>query len=468
MSNLRWWAAGILCIGCAQFLHGQPIYTFSTNGQNFLKIAFPTPCIKVDISKAYVERTNLFIPTNFNNIVDGYSRWGDIVGSLDALKIRDDTTESYWLSLLGQNGGISCMIEPRLLSETNTSKIIMVCSNLMLEKLKFSSIFEKALFQRDVFQLYYVFINCTNFTKTPLNGSTIDRKNHTASALKELLNRLRLSETDYGILTNAFQKYLAQAIKQRRFEDDDSFNLSKNFLPLAQAIYGQDWNEMRFAASMNRHFYQYGGRSFIRVFARTPGWSSQQFYSYWDNVNKSFGGYVHLSPRVPPLPAKTQLMLVRTFTVLMEDGTVADSTIPEEVLIRAFVTTNTVNLDRNSSDYRGTYYFDYKLNRRSLLKDAASLGLVRILDSEAIFFGFYQDVPDLKAAADAGVVSMRYSCIDCHALVHFGSGTVFSLERPRLKDIAADPYSGDFLKPIAGKNSRYTFGKLNENLELNK
>jgi hypothetical protein len=458
-----YWVINISFLLFINFLRAEPIYRFNTNADAFLRIAFPTPRIQVDITRSFLERTNHFLPTSFGDVLNKNNTWSDVMDLNGQFQISSDGIESYWLSLLGRYGNLASLISSQLLSENNTSNIRRVCSNLISENMAFSSVCEKALFQRDVLQLYYIFINCTNYSKSPIEGSAINCRDLTVTVLDRLLQRLRLTEMEYQELTNKF----TQATMQHHFEEKNPFELSRNFLPLRQALDGHDWYEMRFPANDNRHFNHYGGRSFVRVFAKTPGLSKDQFYSYWDEVNQKFGYGVHLNPDVPPLPAGTQLMLVRTFAVLLEDGTIADSGIPEEVLIRAFKTSES-GLDQKSSDYRGTYFYQYKLNRRLLLQDPPSLGLVRHLDDDPMFYGFYSEVPDLNTALDAGIVTMRDNCIECHALLHYGSSTVFSLERPRLKDPKVDQFSGDLLQLVAGKNSRYTFGRINENIELDK
>ena len=456
---------GLIFCFFAHVLYAQPVYQFNTNADAFLRIAFPTPRIQVNITRAYLERTNHFAPASFGDILNNNNTWADVMDTNGVFQIQSDVTESYWLSLLGGFRDFSDQISGQLLSATNTLRIIMVCSNLMSGSWNFSSITEKALFQRDVFQLYDVFTYCANFSRKPLDKSALQRREATIAALKSLLESLRVSESEYKELTNNFVDDLGKAAMQHRFETENSFNLSLNFLPLASARNGSGWYEMKFDASQNRHFTQFWGRSFVRVFARTPEWSQKRFYAYWDDVNQTFGDTVHLFSTVPRLPAGTQLMLVRTFAVLLKDGTIADSGIPEEVLIRAFKTSES-GVDLTSSDFRGTYFYEYKLNRRLLLQNPPSLGLVRHLDGDPVFYGFNTEVPDLNTSIDAGLTTMRNNCIQCHALLHYGSSTVFSLEKPRLKESKADQFTGQLLRPVAGKPGRYKFGKLNENLDL--
>ena len=457
-------ATVLLCF-LAQVISAQPIYRFNTNADAFLRLAFPTPHVRVDITRAYAERTNLFVPVSFDDILNKNNTWVELVDANGSFQIQNDVTESYWLSLLGRFAHSSDQISAQLLSATNTQDIIVVCSNLVSGSWQFPSVTEKALFQRDVFQLYDIFAYCTNFSKVDMDRTVLVARDRTQAALKSLLTRLRLQESDYQELTNNFTEDMAEAANQHRFELENPFDLSHKFLPLPHALDGTGWYEMRFGSIGNRHFNHFWGRSFVRVFARTPGWSQEQLYAYWDEVNQKFGQAVHVSPDVPPVPAGTQLMLVRTFAVLLTDGTLADSGIPEEVLIRAFKTSED-GLDLNSSDFRGTYFYEYKLSRRLLLRDPASLGLVRHLDDDPVFFGFNTEVPDLGTALDAGLTTMRYNCIICHAQLHYGSSTFFSLEKPRLKDSKADQFEGSFLRPVAGKPGRYGFGRLNEYLGL--
>jgi len=454
-----------LLLSFSPVLYAQPVYTFARNADLFLKFAFPTPCVPVNLTVAFEERTRRFAPTNFDQIMFKNNVWGDVTETQAGYPIPEVGIESYWLSLLGRNGNYADLIPSQLLAETNTSGLIAICSNLMSEKWAFSSPAEKALFQRDVFQLYYVYVNCTNYTKTSLPGNALAGRDRTLASLRGLLDRLRLDARQYQRLANDFVENLNRGTRDHPFEEDNPFDPALNFLPLRRARDGAGWFEMRFDASQNRHFNHYGGRSFVRVFARVPGWSPERFYAYWDEVYDKFGDWVHLNSHVPALPAGSQFMLVRTFSVLMQDGTVTDSGIPEEILIRAFKTAGSA-IDCQSSDFRGTYYYVYKLNRHLFLTEPASLGLVRYSDTAPTFYGFYQDVPDLNTSRDAGVATVRYNCISCHALVHYGSSTLFSLERPRLKEPGADPFSGMLLRAVPGKPSKYVWGQQNENLGL--
>jgi hypothetical protein len=463
---LRQSTAFLLCLIPVCPLIAQPIYRFSTNADRLYRLAFPTTSIEVHITRAYQDRTSNFIPTNIDDILIKNAEWSDLINLRGSFPISDDISESYWLSLLAPQTNCDRLVSGCLLSEENISNITMVCSNLIDEKWNFQSVFEKALFQRDVFQLYYIFMNCTNSFEMPLEKSAMDRRSNALIVLKHLLQRLRLSESEHEMLNNEFRQDIAKAMLHNHFEDKCPFDLSRNYLPLLDVLDGTNWYEMRFAASENLHFNHYGGRSFVRIFVKVPC-SQEQFYSYWDDIQKKYGDYVHTSSHVPPLLPGTQFMLVRTFAILLQDGTIADSGIPEEILVRTFKA-GVRKIDSRSSDYQGTYYYAYKMSRNLLLNQPMSIGLKRRLDNQAIFYGFYQDVPDFRISHDAGLVTLRYNCIECHSLIHQGSGTVFSLEKSRLKDWTVDQFSGDLLQAVIGRPGRYIFGKYSENLALEK
>ena len=442
-------------------LSADPIYKFDAFADRFLDLAFPQIRLDANVSLSYRERTNFFSPTSLEEVLVKHVDWHYIAGAPESFELPADVGESYLLSLLAIRTNSAERLSKQLLSEEYTSKVLSLCSHHFLEKeWKFQSVIEKALFQRDVFQLYFIFSKFTN-TVQGLDPADARRGYNVAGSLRALLKKFLLTESEYRELTDLYTRRIMNTKVS-----EDPFDLARDYLPLKEISKTNSWYEMRFSAQENKHFNHYGGRSFVRVFARSENWSQHDFYSYWDDVQQKFGPRVHISARVPILPAKTQFLLLRTFAVLLQDGTVADSKIPEEVLIRAFKT-STNQLDLRSSDYRGTYFYVYKLSRRAMLTKPNSIGLTRRLENDPAFYGFHTDVPDLTTAHDAGLVSMRFNCIECHSVALYGSGTIFSLEKQRLINPSVDQFSGDLLSP-ASKALRYMFGKRNENLSLEK
>ena len=85
----------------ANVLYAQPVYQFNTNADVVLKSAFPTPSLHVNITLAYLERTNHFTPASFDVILNKNNTWADVMAKNGSFQVPSDATESYWLSLLG-------------------------------------------------------------------------------------------------------------------------------------------------------------------------------------------------------------------------------------------------------------------------------------------------------------------------------------------------------------------------------
>jgi hypothetical protein len=135
---------------------------------------------------------------------------------------------------------------------------------------------------------------------------------------------------------------------------------------------------------------------------------------------------VTVSAAVPSLSAGTETVLVRRFGVFLDNGSYADSGIPEEVLLRVFKY-RSATLDNATSDGLGTLHYQYKLCRARLLNDRETLGLTRIQDADPQFYGFFAEIPEPRASEH--LTTMRANCISCHSEVLYGASTIFSLCR---------------------------------------
>jgi hypothetical protein len=216
------------------------------------------------------------------------------------------------------------------------------------------------------------------------------------------------------------------------------YTLTENYLP---PVVGQSrsseggaeanedlnlWYELPSDEKPGLHFRAYGGRSFIRIFIMTPGLNEADFYDYWAKVTEQFGMQVTVSASVPNLPAGTQTVLLRTFGLFLDDGTYADSEVPEEVLVRVLKYTETT-LDPHTSDGLGTLHYQYKLRRERFLADPSTMGLERIQDTDGQFYGYFGEVPE--STSSEHLTTMRANCIGCHSEVLYGASTIFSLCR---------------------------------------
>jgi len=199
------------------------------------------------------------------------------------------------------------------------------------------------------------------------------------------------------------------------------------YLPAPVHTSSSDWVELPFYDRAPKHFIDYQGRSFIRVYIKTPGMDRDAFLTFWRELNDLFGEGLHLNTTAG-LPPMTETLLVRSIGTFCQDGTYVDTRIVENVLMRVFKYA-VQRLDMTTSDYRGMYLLSYTLQRRRLLDDPTSLGLVEDdLDSPA-YFGFLSTAPDLGNAYSDSLTTVRFNCISCHSELHYGPQTVFSLSR---------------------------------------
>jgi len=205
------------------------------------------------------------------------------------------------------------------------------------------------------------------------------------------------------------------------------------------------WFELPFREKASAHFKVYGGRSFIRVYIRVPGWDQQKFYAYWNELYQKHGGNLTLMSKPKPLPMETETILVRTFGTFLRDGSYVDSRFPESITMRIFKY-ESPKLDFDSSDFRGTELRSFTMKRKRLTEKPASLGLVEDGMNDPSFLGFFKTSPDRKNAYSDALATVRYNCIGCHSELHYGVSTVFSLSRkPPPRNANVNPALQDHL-----------------------
>ena len=288
------------------------------------------------------------------------------------------------------------------------------------------SVLRKALAQRDLFQIY-------SLVDTARERAASARSKTDAVRVERLLAALFEST----LLTEDEYFRLRKQLPTREpvgFASQPSTSLAVNYLPLP--VVGQDpsWVEIPQGDVPFRHFTIYGGRSFIRVFVRAPNLDARQIGSLWSELFRTYGSTLHTKAVQQPVPRGMETLLVRTFGVFLRNGDYRDSTWPEEVIIRKFKYP-TATLDMETSDFRGTLFYQYKMSRRRLLASPATLGLRRIRDDDPVFFGFLTDVPDRHKAISDTVTTMRSNCIGCHEELFYGLNTIFSFERDPGRDV---------------------------------
>jgi hypothetical protein len=249
-----------------------------------------------------------------------------------------------------------------------------------------------------------------------------------------------LTENEYRTLLRS----LPRAIP-RKFATVSSRSLKEDYLPKRALFPDRSWLEIPPQGRPFRHFTDYDGRSFVKVFMRAPGRSLEQISALWADLYGKYGEQLHISHVPEETPPGLETMLVRTFGVFLENGSYRDSFWPEEVIIRVFKYP-AAQLDMTTSDFRGTIFYRYRMVRAALLNEPPSLGLKRIHDDDLQYFGFLGDVPDRRNAYSTGVTTMRCNCIGCHSELFYGLPTIFSFERdPHFQSKNTSP-GGDMLQ----------------------
>ncbi|MBX9681011.1 MAG: hypothetical protein K2X38_19820 [Gemmataceae bacterium] len=413
-----------------------PIYRFDPRAVSLIREFFPRE-IRVDgYTNAYLERAKQPRFADLDAVFEHHSRSIDVgkePQGKDAIwLIHDDVMDSAWL---GSTRGKDWQ-RPLI---ARSDQIAALAHGLSKPARGFSSVLEKALFQRDLLQMCMILKDAVDAEKSQPAAKSAEAA---LRLLCELWRRHWLTDEEVRSL---------RAMRPRNLPSGSSasfaqFDLSKDYVP--GPVYGElgDWHPMPFGERESLHFRTFAGRSFVSIYLRAPGWSRKRFNRYWDGVADKFGAKVTRDGRVPVLPAGTETLLVRTFAVFAADGSCLDSGFPEEVLVRVFKHSDT-QFDLETSDYRGTSNFQYLTRRRRLLAEPASLGLQRVLDDAPQFFGFFSEAPDLRRSYSANVTTMRTNCVSCHSEAFYGASTVFSLGQKRRGREGFSKVEGGFLEP---------------------
>jgi hypothetical protein len=408
-------------------------YQFDQRANDLLRIIFPGAVFPAGYANAYVDRARAmtFASRDDALLYHAESINGDAAVTEPYWRAHE-ATESFWQSAHPSNHRAEELFE-------QAGNIETLVRSLVREKGTPTSLFEKALWQRDLICSLQAVLHCEDFQ----SGSGFRRRASAVRAQKWGSVKSALVESlTHALFTAAefdqFRGQLPPARSQKHFPSQCRYSLTEDYLPpvvwqsgtMGQASEGSE--ELAFCHELpsdeepGLHFQAYGGRSFIRIFIMTPGMNEDQFFKYWANVTDQFGMHVTVSAGVPGLPAGTQTVLLRTFGIFLEDGSYADSGVPEEVLVRVLKYTE-ATLDPLTSDGLGTLHYQYKLRRDRFLTDPTTLGLERIRDEDGQFYGFFAEVPEPSSTEH--LTTMRANCISCHSELLYGASTVFSLCR---------------------------------------
>jgi hypothetical protein len=396
-----------------------------TTFEKLEQLVFSTSIVTSGMTKAIVHRDRGYSFKSMEEINQFNVRSSDVIeGSGQVIVLREAPLESvYWWPVESPDGAVEFI---RVLAKTLSAELSDPRSVVILRNK--ASALEKALAQRDLFQIYGL---------VTLAGSRAPDAGTRALAVR--LERL-IGEAFYQVLLSKSEYLELRELLPTRvpphFAARSSGTLVEDYLPLRAIADDTSWTEVPARGKPFRHFRDYRGRSFIRVYIRAPEDAPQEFLVQWRELFKQYGRRLHTSA-VRQRPAEgLETMLVRSFGVFLISGEYMDSYWPEEVILRIFKYSDP-RMDHETSDFRGTLFYQYKLSRRGALAEPASLGLVRVYDDDVRFFGFFGDVPDPSNSYSDTVTTMRVNCISCHSELFYGLSTIFSFERD--PDATEDP-----------------------------
>ena len=295
---------------------------------------------------------------------------------------------------------------------------------LAVAEVHFHSVLEKALFQRDM----------VTIAQAVGRAEKLTRNENNKAAFGEYYRKLIATISRLVLTTHELQdlhRHLLKSSASRSFTRICTLNLNESYMP--HVVWGPTagWYEFPSDESSRAHFDGFGGRCFIKTYIAIPGFSEEDFYVYWSSVFQAAGPHPTTTGGLTPLPEGTQTVLIRTFGVFLEDGSFADSQLPEEVIVRAFKYRK-AKLDMTTSDFLGTVFYQYKMSRSRFVTQPDTLGLERVHDTDGQFFGFFSNIPDHSRTSGArGYTTMRSNCIACHSELFYGPSTIFSFSRQR-------------------------------------
>jgi hypothetical protein len=396
---------------------GEPSpYRFDLRANALVRIFFPKTVSPSGYSKAYLDRARSMAFASRDELLEYHSTSVNAGATVPVVPYEHaaEATESFWRSAHPHDGR-----SQKLFEQVPTFEAL--ARSLARDGTRPTDVLEKALWQRDLVCSLQAIHHCRSMDEDTRAPAAWRGAEH---ALLDCLKQVLLTPAEYRALC----EYVPASATSSRFTHTCRCALSDNYMP--PIVFGPSagWHELPSDEDPGLHYQAYGGRDFTRVFMRVPGMDEKAFFDYWRKVTRRFGMGVTVSAAVPRLPAGTETVLLRTFGVFLDDGSFADSGIPEEVLVRIFKYRD-ATLDSQTSDGVGTLHYQYKMRRQRLLSEPDTLGLVRIHDADGQFYGFFAEVPEVNSTEH--LTTMRANCISCHSEVLYGASTIFSLCRHR-------------------------------------
>jgi hypothetical protein len=354
-----------------------------------------------------------------------------IPGSEQFLELRYMPLESPYRASLRAGQGADAFIDALhdILSATGRE------TGSRTQRLRGGTI-HKLLAQRDLYQAY----SLAFLAREHVDASRRDAADGVLDSLAHRIASTLFTPEEYRALLDSRPRSLPA-----RFASSPAYSLEQDYLPAVVLRADSSWTRLTNRGEPFRHFSDYRARSIVNVYVRAAGRSVPQIQALHAQLFGKYGLTLHQTAIKEEVPDGFETLLVRNIGVLLSDGTYRDSSWPEEVIMRVFKYPKP-KLDLETSDFSGTLFYQYKLARELAEGNAGSLGLVRVRDDDAQFYGFFGDVPDPHNSYSRSVTTMRQNCVACHAELFYGLNTVFSFERDPQFESQAD--ANEFWKPV--------------------
>ncbi len=282
---------------------------------------------------------------------------------------------------------------------------------------------KKSILLRDLWAAF------DQFTEQNLNrfGSveTRRRRELTCRKLARVIESLRLTPEEIEALPDTY----AAAIRSGRFENEQDFVRSNNYLPHELLTAPQDWVEVDFHQPgfhsdlydrfITQHAREYHGRSYFRIFYRFPG-GRDALVDYLKRLDANGvdwrqaaeDGFVLFKPDAPQVASGTELALVQFMMTLDSDLRPTPTPIVESVRHRTIRTLDGSD-DLPTNTGVGMHILEYTMKRRLLFDDLRQGGLEREPDDLPLYRVIYQ----AKDSPDWGTQKRKVlfqQCADCH------------------------------------------------------
>lgn len=315
---------------------------------------------------------------------------------------------------------------------------------LSTDELRFGSVREKVLFQRDLFQIIHVVFRVLNSVN---DQRDVERAGALLDELLVLFPKTFITEIELDSIRN-------RKLKPNGYSLVNTWKADNNYLPGLLFGIESSFVKIPIHADQTVHFAKHSGRSFFHVYISAPEWSSEKIIGFWRNISSQYGIEANVATGLDALPAGTETMLTRSAGIFLKDGSYVDSGVLEEVLLRSFKYT-VRTLDISTTDYWGTNYSEFVLDRGRFLRDEHDISLKEKSMDSLSYWGVHGEAYESSPVPFPAITITKWNCYTCHSLVGYGTSTVLTMrlqEPGELRDIQR---YRDYLKPVSPNSGRF-------------